>query len=156
MGMKRNTSTALRGPRFRAIAAHSILGVAAVAAIAACGTTPAPSGSSGGSSGAKPTTSLTVSVQNGHGKVSKHFTLNCGPGGAAGGTHPHAAAACRGLLALKNPFGKHKAGTMCPMIVASDKRAVINGTLNGKPVHVTIIDGGCDMGKWSKLSKVMF
>ena len=108
LDMKRNTSTALRGPRFRAIAAHSILGVAAVAAIAACGTTPAPSGSSGGSSGAKPTTSLTVSVQNGQGQVSKHFTLNCGPGGAAGGTHPHAAAACRGLLALKNPFASRR------------------------------------------------
>ena len=34
---------------------------------------------------------------------------------------------------------------MCPMIVASDKRAVINGTLNGKKVHATIIDGGCDL-----------
>jgi hypothetical protein len=132
------------------------MAVAAVAAIAACGTTPAPSGSSGGSSGAKPATSLTVSIQNGQGQVSKHWTLRCGPGGAAGGSHPHAAAACRALLALKNPFAKQKSGQMCPMIVASDKRAVFNGTLNGKKVHATIIDGGCQLAKWSKLSKVMF
>jgi hypothetical protein len=154
--MKRNTSTALRGRRFRAIAAHSILAVAATAAIAACGTTPAPSSSAGGSSGAKPTTSLTVSVQNGQGQVSKHFTLRCGPGGTAGGSHPHAAQACQALLALKNPFAKPKAGQMCPMIVASDKRAVFNGTLNGKHVHATIIDGGCDLAHWNKLSKIVF
>ena len=35
-------------------------------------------------------------------------------------------------------------------------RAVITGTLNGKKVHVTIIDGGCTLGQWSKLSRVMF
>jgi hypothetical protein len=115
-------------------------------AIAACGSTAAPAGS--GSGGSSPG----VTVLNGPDTTIKHWTLRCDP---AGGTHPHAAAACSALLALKDPFARPRAGQMCPMILASAKRATFTGTWFGAKVDRTIVDGGCDLARWSKLGQVM-
>jgi hypothetical protein len=133
--------------------------VAAMALLAACGSVAAPGGGSGagGAGGgtapaAAPKGSLTMTVQNGPGKPINHWTLTCDP---AGGTHPDAAAACRQLQAMKDPFATVKSTTVCPMILASARRATFTGTWFGQKVSRTIIDGGCDLGRWSALSQVM-
>jgi hypothetical protein len=135
--------------------------VAGTAVIAACGSVAAPasggSSASGGTSSpatspAAAKVSLNLIVLNGPASTPKHWTLRCDP---AGGTHPHAATACRALLALKNPFALPKAHRMCPMILASDKRVVFTGTYFGAKVHRTIIDGGCDLARWSELGQVL-
>lgn len=123
-----------------------------MAVLAACGSAAAPGSGGGGTAPpAEPRGSLSITVQNGPGKPVNHWTLTCDP---AGGTHPDAAAACRQLLAVKDPFGKVKAGTVCPMILASARRATFTGTWFGETVNRTIVDGGCDLGRWSQLSQV--
>ena len=149
MGMKLATRTRARGPRLRAIAASSLIAITGSVAIAACGTTPAP----GTSGAAKPKVSLHVTELSTKGKATKHWTLSCDP---SGGTHPHADAACKTLMGLKNPFKKPAAGTNCPMIIANAPRIVLNGTWFGHHVSKTIADGGCDIGTWTKLSKIIF
>ncbi len=147
--MKLATRITARGPRLRAIAASSLIAVTGSVAIAACGTTPAP----GTGAAAKPKVSLHVTELSTKGKATKHWTLSCEP---TGGTQPHADAACKALMGLKNPFAQPAAGVNCPMILANAPRFVIYGTWNGKHVSKTIADGGCTMGDWNKLSKVMF
>jgi Subtilisin inhibitor-like len=151
----------------RVTAATAVRATAVLAgalALAACGSTAAPSGSGGAANGtssssissspaaAAPKASLSITVLDGPGSKLQHWTLRCDP---AGGTHPHAAAACAALLALKTPFAKAPAGQMCPMILASAKRATFTGTWYGQKVDRTIVDGGCDLAKWSKLGQVM-
>lgn len=140
-----------RRPRSLAAAARCMIAVAGLAAVAACGSTAAPgSGSTG--PGSAPKASLNISVQGAPGTAAKHWTLRCDP---AGGTHPHPAAACAALLAVKNPFAKPKRHQMCPMIMASSKRMSISGTWYGQKVHKTIVDGGCDLALFTKLNQVM-
>jgi subtilisin inhibitor-like len=143
--------TALRRPRSLAAAARCMIAVAGVAAVAACGSTAAP-GSAGSGSAPAPKAALNIAIQGAPGTPAKHWTLHCDP---AGGTHPHPAAACAALLAIKNPFAKPKRHQMCPMIMASSKRMSISGTWYGQKVHKTIIDGGCDLALWTKINKVM-
>jgi hypothetical protein len=141
-----------------AVAGATIAGLA----LTACGSVAAPSGSGGsagsGGSGAAsspapvPKGSLTLTVLNGPNKKTSHWTLTCDP---AGGTHPHAAQACAALLALKNPFAPIRTGQECPMILASSRRVTFVGTWFGAKVDRTIIDGGCDLGNWSKLGQVV-
>lgn len=131
--------------------------VAGTAVIAACGSVTAPASSGASASGgasppAAAKVSLNLIVLNGPSAAPKHWTLRCDP---AGGTHPHAAAACSALLALKNPFALPKTHHMCPMILASDKRVVFTGTYFGAKVNRTIVDGGCDLARWSKLGQVL-
>jgi hypothetical protein len=155
--MSSDTLRARRPARLQLIAARCIFAVAGTAVIAACGSVAAPasggaSASGGTSSPAAAKVSLNLVVLNGPSTTPKRWTLRCDP---AGGTHPHAATACRALLALKDPFALPKAHHMCPMIVASDKRVVFTGTYFGAKVHRTIIDGGCDLARWSELGQVL-
>jgi hypothetical protein len=149
--MKLATRTWARGPRFRVIAANSLIAVMGTAAIAACGTTPAPGTGSGAA--AKPKVSLHITEMSTTGKATKHWTLTCDP---SGGTHPHADAACKALLGIKNPFAGPVAGTNCPAILANAPSFTLTGTWYGKHVSKTIADGGCTMATWSKLNKVIF
>jgi hypothetical protein len=43
---------------------------------------------------------------------------------------------------------------MCPTILQSDARATVAGAYLGRPVHVTIVNGGCDLSRWAKLKAV--
>jgi Subtilisin inhibitor-like len=144
--------TALRRPRSLAAAARCMIAVAGLAAVAACGSVAATgSGSSSGSAPA-PKGSLNITIQGAPGTAPRHYTLRCDP---AGGTHPHAAATCAALLAIKNPFGKPKPHQMCPMIMASSKRMIISGDWYGQKIHKTIQDGGCNLALFTKLNQVM-
>ena len=41
------------------------------------------------------------------------------------------------------------------MIMADARsRASVNGTYLGQKVHETIVDGGCDLARWSKLEQI--
>jgi hypothetical protein len=133
------------------MAVRYLIAVAGAAAVAACGSVAAP-GSGGGSAPAPPKVSLHITVQNGPGTTPKHWTLRCDP---TGGSHPHAAAACSALMAIKAPFALPSKHRMCPMIMASAKRVTFTGTWFGTKVNRTIVDGGCDLAKWTKLHQVM-
>lgn len=80
-----------------------------------------------------------------------HYTLRCDP---AGGTAPDPAAACARLLTGPSIFAPRSKIMMCPMILASAGRATVTGTYLGRDVHLTIVDGGCDLSRWSKLKSV--
>lgn len=43
---------------------------------------------------------------------------------------------------------------MCPMIMADAGRASVTGTYLGQKVHMTVVDGGCDLSRWAKLKSV--
>jgi hypothetical protein len=80
------------------------------------------------------------------------YTLRCEP---PGGTASNPAAACARLLAGTSLFAPQPGHMLCPMIMASAGRATVTGTYFGKPVHVTIVDGGCDLSLWAKLKAVL-
>jgi Subtilisin inhibitor-like len=122
---------------------------------AACGSTTAPGAGSGSSatssrpastaSAAKASLDITLS---GGSAATQHWTLRCDP---PGGTHPDPAAICSQLLKVKNIFKPQLVKVMCPMILADAKSFVISGTWYGHKVNETIVDGGCDLGRWSVL-----
>jgi hypothetical protein len=81
-----------------------------------------------------------------------HYTLRCDP---AGGTAPDPAAACARLLTGPSLFAGPRSGLIeCPMILANAGRATVTGTYLGQDVHLTIVDGGCDLSRWSKLKSL--
>ncbi len=144
-----------------AVAAPSGSGTASTAA-GSSGTTgsgSAGSGSTGsGSTGAgaantdsSARVSLTVVLSGSSDQAAQRWTLTCNP---AGGTYPDAATACTRLLKLKDIFGAQPTHVMCPMIMANARSYLVSGTFLGKPVHQTVVDGGCSLTRWSELHKV--
>ena len=95
--------------------------------------------------------SLTVVVTPAPGATPKRWTLRCEP---TGGTDPHAKAACRELLAAKNPFAPIPRGIMCPMIVAGPQTATVSGTFFGQHVESDFSRAGCEGVRWAKLGAV--
>jgi hypothetical protein len=137
-----------------------MVAVAGAAVVAACGSVAAPgtgapasgAASSGAASSPAAKAALNITVQNGIGTTAQHWTLRCDP---AGGTDPHPAATCSALLRIRHLFTPPPAHRICPMVLASAKRATFSGTWFGAKVHQTIVDGGCDLAVWSKLGQVM-
>jgi hypothetical protein len=138
--------------------------IAAVSAIVvtACGSAAAPGGGSATSSSPHATSStgagtqaarisLSVDVSHGPGTPVVHWTLRCLP---AGGTHPDPAGACRVLTHAKDPFAPIPRGIMCPMIVAGTKVAAVRGTWYGRPVNVTMSQGGCWLSRWAEVGQI--
>jgi hypothetical protein len=119
---------------------------------AACGSaTSTSSASRPSASAAAAKVSLTVVVKASPGATPKRWTLRCDP---TGGTHPDAKAACRELLAAKNPFAPIPRGIMCPMIAAGPQRATISGVFFGQHVTSNFSRTGCEAAKWSELGDV--
>jgi hypothetical protein len=133
----------------RAGARSVLIAALCVTAAAGCGSIAAPG--SGAAGQAKPRVSLDLTVTRYPGAVPVHWTLRCDP---AGGTHPDPAAACRVLLAAKNPFAPVPKDVMCPMIVVNPRKATVTGTWFGKGVSLTLTDGGCTLGRWNQLGKI--
>ena len=113
---------------------------------------PVAAGPPGGGVTASGTARVDLSITIKGDAGTQHRVLRCNPDG---GSYANPAAACRALLAVRQPFAPLPQGIMCPMIMASDKTATITGTFNGTRVHVTWQDGGCYLGRWDKL-KVVF
>lgn len=51
-------------------------------------------------------------------------------------------------------FGPLPAQVACPMIMGNAGRATVTGTYLGRPVHASIVDGGCDLSRWAKLRQI--
>jgi hypothetical protein len=81
------------------------------------------------------------------------LTLRCDPDG---GTVPDPATACAELLADPSLLEPQPVGHViaCPMVLASSARAVVDGMYLGRHVDETIVDGGCDLGRWAKLLQI--
>ena len=142
-------------PRFQRILACGLLSACGVLA-AACGSTAAPGNApaasnthstAGTTAAAK--ASLTI-VTTAPGSVHT-WTLKCDP---PGGTKPDAAAACSQLIAHKTILQPSEVKVFCPMIMSNAASFVINGTWFGRHVHETIVDGGCDLSRWSQMHQI--
>ncbi len=129
--------------------------IAITGVLAGCGTVAAGAGSAGSSGktakSAPAKVSLTVSIINEASKP-KHFVLHCQP---TGGNMPEAQSLCKTLLAMKKPFTPPFKHVMCPMIMISDHQIVVSGTWFGQKVNRVITDGGCDLGIFNTLDKVI-
>ena len=132
--------------------------------VAACGSAAAPgsgasrsssgspaAGSSGPATTATAKISLDVSFSGSPTTPAAHYTLRCDP---AGGTVTDPAAACARLMKGTSLFAPLPAHVACPMIMANAGRATVTGSYLGHPVHETVVDGGCDLGRWAKLRQV--
>ena len=142
-------------------AGYLLPAVLSLLAVAACGS----AGSSGSAAAVSSAPShrqaapaakvaLTVVVQTRPGAKPQRWTLTCDP---VGGTHPHAKAACRELLAAKNPFAPIPRGIMCPMIPAGPQAgsAQVSGRYFGKPVSGTFSQHSpCAASRWAELGVV--
>ena len=154
--------------RYRMVLAAGMLGAACGLLAAGCGSTAAPgsvaNGASASSSPAGGThsasspssrsaakASLEVSLTRGAGGATEHWTLRCDP---PGGTTPDPAATCSRLLADKAIFQPHRGHYMCPMIMAGARVYIVTGTWYGQKVHETVVDGACDLARWSQLNKI--
>jgi hypothetical protein len=144
MGMKFSLRPVRPGAGYLLAAILCVVTVAACGSVTSTSLAPKP---------AKPAAkvSLTVVVTPTPGATPKRWTLRCDP---AGGTHPDAKAACRALLAAKNPFAPIPRGIMCPMIVAGPQKATITGTFFGQPVASNFSRAGCEATRWAKLGVV--
>jgi len=130
-------------------------------AAAACGsaaapTATAPASSARSSTGTGATTSaakvsLTIEKTGGSGSAPQHWTLRCEP---AGGSFPDPATACAQLTKLRTIFSPAPRHVMCPMIMADARSYIVSGTFLGQKVHQSIVDGGCQLSRWSQLNKI--
>jgi hypothetical protein len=146
-------------PRFHRVLACGLLSACGVL-VAACGANPAPGSapaSSSASSGTHSTAGTTASakasltiVTTAPGSVHR-WTLRCDP---AGGTKPDAAAVCSELIAHKTIFQPSDVKVFCPMIMSNAPSYIIYGTWFGRPLHESIVDGGCDLSRWSQLHQI--
>jgi hypothetical protein len=152
--------------RHRKIVTRGVAAAACALLAAACGSTAAPG--TGPAAGASPSgtspagttpagttssakVSLTVSFLASPRTPARHYTLTCEP---AGGTAPDPATACSRLLKGTSVFAPPPAHAMCPMIMASAGRVIVSGTYLGQKVHESLIDGGCQIGRYEKLKQV--
>jgi hypothetical protein len=147
MGMKFSLRPARYGARY--LLPAILCAVTAAACGSVTSTTSAPKPAKPAKPAAK--VSLTVVVTPAPGATPKRWTLRCEP---TGGTEPDAKAACRQLLAAKNPFAPIPRGVMCPMIVAGPQRATISGTYFGQHVASGFSRAGCEATRWAKLGVV--
>jgi Tol biopolymer transport system component len=77
------------------------------------------------------------------------FTLRCAP---AGGTLPHAAAACAKLVKVQNPFAPIPRNVACTMIYGGPQLASVNGVYGGRPVRTSFRrSDGCQIARWNKV-----
>jgi hypothetical protein len=144
-------------PRYRKALTCLVLTAACGALAAACGSAAAPGSSApagrthsaGTASAAKASLDIVATAPGGN---EQHWTLRCDP---PGGTKPDPAAICSQLVADKGIFvTQTNVRVECPMIMASARSFIVNGTWFGTQVHETVIDGGCSLGRWTKLDQI--
>jgi hypothetical protein len=165
--------------RLRAIVARAVPVAACGILAAACGSTVAPASNSASAPAAQagtqsPAPSPSPTATGGSGSTgtgtpgstapsqvnisitvtganARHWTLRCEP---PSGNVPDPQTACERLLgqpALFNPSPHH---VMCPQMMADAPGYLVSGTFLGQHIHRAIMDGGCDLGKWSILHEI--
>lgn len=146
-----------------ALAVAAVLGAGAL--LVACGSVAAPGSggagsSSAGSTPAAPTSpglaatarvSIDVTFVATSGSPARHYTLRCDP---AGGTTLDPAVACGKLLTGDDIFAPRPLRVACPMVLMGDGRATITGTYFGRPEHLIIVNGSCDLSRWTELKTI--
>lgn len=117
---------------------------------AACGSAAAPAAKGTGSpqttSPGQVNLSITLS-----GSSARHWTLRCEP---PSGNVPDPQAACQRLLGHRRIFMPSPHHVMCPQIMGDGPSYLVSGTFLGVRVHDEIVDGGCDLAKWSILHAI--
>ncbi len=144
MGMRSPLRHARSGAGYLLPALLCVITAAACGSVTSTNSAPKPSAP-------QARVSLSVVVTPTPGASPKRWTLRCEP---TGGTDPDAKAACRELLAAKNPFTPIPRGIMCPMIVAGPQRATVSGTFFGQHVESDFSRAGCEAVRWAKLGAV--
>jgi hypothetical protein len=116
-----------------------------VATLAACGGDDTSAGTT-----TEPTTSLTVTVDQGDGSDPTTWTLTCDP---TGGDHPQAQDACDWLATAgsldPNPLEPVPGDVACTEIYGGDQTATVEGTLDGQQVSIALNrTNGCEIARW--------
>ena len=60
----------------------------------------------------------------------------------------------QGADAREDPFAPIPRGIMCPMIVAGTKVATVRGSWYGKPINLTMSQGGCWLSRWAEVGQI--
>ena len=80
----------------------------------------------------------------------KKWTLRCAP---AGGTHPHAASACRKLGTMSNPLAPIPKDAVCTEVYGGPQVALVTGTFRGRTVWIQLANrNGCEIARFKRLS----
>jgi Tol biopolymer transport system component len=83
-------------------------------------------------------------------KPPRLYTLRCRP---AGGTLPHAGAACAKLVRVQNPFAPQSPLQRCDPVFAGVQRAGVQGSYGGRSVHATFDRStSCAIRRWDQLA----
>jgi dipeptidyl aminopeptidase/acylaminoacyl peptidase len=83
-------------------------------------------------------------------KPPRVYTLRCRP---AGGTLPHAAAACARLVRVQNPFAPISPLQRCDPVFAGTQTAGVQGSYGGRSVHVRFDRyTSCGVQRWNQLA----
>jgi hypothetical protein len=104
------------------------------------------------SAGTSPETQLTISFwPAGRGtEAPQRWTLRCAP---AGGTLPRAAAVCRQLATIANPFAPRPKNLICTDQYGGPQQAVIAGTHKGDRVWTALgMRNGCEISRAKRLA----
>ena len=119
---------------------------------------PSPSPTSTGGSGAGSATSTTGTSSAGQANIDitvtgggQRWTLRCEP---PSGNVPDPQTACERLLGQPALFSTSTHHIMCPQIMADKPGYIVSGTFLGQHISKAIMDGGCDLGKWSILHNI--
>ncbi|MEU7046267.1 SSI family serine proteinase inhibitor [Streptomyces varsoviensis] len=99
---------------------------------------------------------LTVTVT-GSGAADGTYELYCHP---AGGTHPHAKAACdqldRATVWGTDTFAPVPTNRMCTQMYSGPEQAHLSGSWAGRPVNADFKrTNGCETARWNKFSSVL-
>ena len=119
--------------------------IAVAIALVGCGTS---SGAPAGQDAAATNLTITYWPQGvGVGKPAK-WTLRCNP---AGGTLPRAAAACRQLGSLRNPFAPVPKDVACTEQYGGPQVAVVSGSFRGKKLWTKFqARNGCEIARFQR------
>jgi hypothetical protein len=95
-------------------------------------------------------TALSIVVSPGDGGAAKRWTLTCNP---AGGSLPHAAAACRKLAGLGTWYAPIPKDAACTQLYGGDQVARVAGTYRGRRLWVRFQRrNGCEINRWARVS----
>ena len=122
---------------------------ALIALLAAVGCGAGASAPAAGSSGATEL-KITYWAQGRTVPPAQKWTLRCSP---AGGTLPQAAAACRKLAAMQNPFAPVPRGAICTDQYGGPQVALVTGTFRGRALWTQLQRrNGCEIARFKRLS----
>jgi len=119
---------------------------------------PTATGASGAGGGTSSAPSSTGTSSAGHADINlsvtgggQHWTLRCEP---PSGNVPDPQTACERLLGQPALFSVSARHVMCPQIEGGGPGYIVSGTFLGQHISRAIMDGGCDLGKWSLLHNI--